>query len=127
MTKRKDDVYSDFVQLFDDPDRFEALPYCETGQVVSPLPDLKVQLRDLTYVKDKIKLNEYWMPDHEREIEIPSAPMTGSDGRGDGHVAGGFPKAKIIFRDTLKAGDLVACLQSKDKQTLYVIYRIGRW
>ena len=127
MTKRKDDVYSDFVQLFDDPDRFEALPYCETGQVISPLPDLKVQLRDLTYVKDKIKLNEYWVPGHEREIEIPSAPMTGSDSRGDGHVAGGFSKAKIIFKDTIKAGDLVACLQSKDKQTLYVLYRIGRW
>lgn len=127
MTKKKDDVYTNFVQLFDNPDKIEYLPYCETGEVVSPLPDLKVKVRDLTYVKDKIKLNEYWMPGHEREIEIPTAPLTGSDSRGDGHVAGGFPKAKIIFRDTLKAGDLVACLQSKDKQTLYVLYRIARW
>ena len=55
------------------------------------------------------------------------AQLTGSDSRGDSHVQGSFPKAKIIFKDELKAGDLVACLQSKDKQTLYVIYKIARW
>lgn len=127
MAKRKDDVYTDFVALFDNPDRINALPYCETGEILSPLPDLKVKLRDLTYKKDNIKLDEYWVNGHKRKITIPTSTLTGSDSHGDSHIAGGFPEAEIIFKDDLKAGDLVACLQSKDKQTLYVLYRIARW
>ena len=82
--------------------------------------------RDLTYRADQIEINEYWTAGHEREIEIPDAPMTGADSRGDGHSSGGYPKAKIIFKDDLKIGDKVACLQSRSKQTLYVLCRLKR-
>lgn len=127
MVRRKDDPYVDFARLFSPKDQIDAIPYCETGEVTMPLPDLEVTVRSLPYRKDQIKLDEYWVKGHEREIEIPMAPFNGSDTHGDGHVSGGYPKAKIIFKDELKVGDLVACLQSKDKQTLYVLFKIARW
>lgn len=125
--QEKQNGAQEIVKLFDPRPEIEVLPYCETGEVISPLPDLVVKVRDIDYKKKNIKLDEYWVKGHTREIEIPMAQLTGSDSRGDSHVQGSFPKAKIIFKDELKAGDLVACLQSKDKQTLYVIYKIARW
>ena len=125
--QKKQNGAQEIVKLFDPGPEIEVLPYCETGEVISPLPELVVKIRDIDYKKKNIKLDEYWVKGHEREIEIPMAPLDGSDTNGDGHIAGAFPKAKIIFKDELKAGDLVACLQSKDKQTLYVIYKIARW
>ena len=125
--QKKQNGAQEIVKLFDPGPEIEVLPYCETGEVISPLPDLVVKVRDIDYKKNNIKLDEYWVKGHTREIEIPMAQLTGSDSRGDSHVQGSFPKAKIIFKDELKAGDLVACLQSKDKQTLYVIYKIARW
>ena len=125
--QKKQNGAQEIVKLFDPGPEIEVLPYCETGEVISPLPDLVVKVRDIDYKKKNIKLDEYWVKGHEREIEIPMAPLDSSDTHGDGHIAGAFPKAKIIFKDELKAGDLVACLQSKDKQTLYVIYKIARW
>lgn len=116
-----------FVELFNAEQDIKTLPYCETATVISPLPDLEIQLRNITYKKKNIKLDEYWVTGHKREIEIPSATLTGTDSDGDGHISGGFPEAFIIFKDELKAGDQVAVLQSKDKQTLYVLYRIARW
>ncbi len=124
MTK-KEDYINEFIALFDPSEDLEKLPYCETGEVESPLPNLKIKLRGLTYTQERIKLNEYWMPGHKRKITIPSTSFSGSDSRGDAHGSGGFPEAEIIFKDSLVAGDLVACLQSKDKQTLYVLYRIA--
>lgn len=125
--QKKQNGAQEIVELFDPGPEIEVLPYCETGEVISPLPDLVVKVRDIEYKKKNIKLDEYWVKGHTREIEIPMAPLDGSDTNGDGHIAGAFPKAKIIFKDELKAGDLVACLQSKDKQTLYAIYKIARW
>lgn len=125
--QEKQNGAQEIVNLFDPRPEIEVLPYCETGEVISPLPDLVVKVRDIDYKKNNIKIDEYWVKGHEREIEIPMAQLTGSDSRGDSHVQGSFPKAKIIFKDELKVGDLVACLQSKDKQTLYVIYKIARW
>lgn len=125
--QEKQNGAQEIVNLFDPSPEIEVLPYCETGEVISPLPDLVVKVRDIDYKKNNIKLDEYWVKGHEREIEIPMAQLTGGDSRGDSHVQGSFPKAKIIFKDELKTGDLVACLQSKDKQTLYVIYKIARW
>lgn len=111
-----------------DPSPIKAdLPFCEHATVISPLPDLKIKLRDITYKKENIFLDEYWISGHEREIEIPMAQLQGTDSRGDGHIQGAFPKAKIIFKDELKAGDQVAVLQSKDKQGLYVLFKIGRF
>lgn len=127
MTRKKENPYSGMAQLFDPSESMESLPYMETGEVISPLPDLKIKVRDLEYKKENIKLDEYWVKGHEREIEIPMTSLTGSDSRGDSHVQGSFPKAKIIFKDELKAGDQVACLQSKNKQTLYVVFKIARW
>ncbi|MET3616724.1 hypothetical protein ABID14_000344 [Peptoniphilus olsenii] len=125
--QQKNNGAQEIVDLFDPSPEFESLPYCETGEVISPLPDLEIKVRDINYKKKNIKLDEYWVKGHEREIEIPSAPFIGADSKGDSHIAGGYPKAKIIFKDELKAGDLVACLQSKDKQTIYVIFKIARW
>lgn len=125
--QEKQNGAQEIVNLFDPSPEIAVLPYCETGEVISPLPDLVVKVRDIDYKKKNIKLDEYWVKGHTREIEIPMTQLTGSDSRGDSHVQGSFPKAKIIFKDELKAGDLVACLQSKDKQTLYVIYKIARW
>lgn len=125
--QEKQNGAQEIVELFDPSPEIGVLPYCETGEVISPLPKLVVRVRDIDYKKKNIKLDEYWVKGHTREIKIPMAQLTGSDGRGDSHVQGSFPKAKIIFKDELKPGDLVACLQSKDKQTLYVIYKIARW
>ncbi|WP_455256654.1 DUF2577 family protein [Peptoniphilus asaccharolyticus] len=125
--QEKQDGAAEIVSLFDPSPHLQALPYCETGEVLSPLPDLKIKFRDMTYEKKNIKLDEYWVKGHEREIEIPLATFEGTDTRGDGHIQGGFPKAKIIFKDELKSGDSVACLQSKDKQTVYVLFKIARW
>lgn len=106
---------------------YEILPYGETGVVTKEMPDLEITLRDLIYKKEKIKIDDYYIAGHTREIEIPMATLAGSDSRGDGHVQGGFPKATIIFKDELKTGDKVAVLQSKDKQTLYVLFKIKEW
>ncbi|MGF0096022.1 DUF2577 family protein [Peptoniphilus sp. SGI.035] len=125
--QEKNNGAAEIVKLFDPSPEIEVLPYCETGEVISPLPNLVIKMRDIKYKKENIKLDEYWVKGHEREIEIPRAQLTGNDSRGDSHVEGGFPKAKIIFKDELKAGDLVACLQSKDKQTIYVMFKIARW
>ena len=127
MGRQKDDYADGILKMFDPTKIKPTLPYIETGEVISPLPDLVIKLRDLEYKKDLIKLDEYWVNGHEREIQLVSAPMTGSDSDGDAHIAGGFPKATIIFKDELEEGDLVACLQSKDKQTLYVLFKIARW
>lgn len=127
MAKRKEDPYSGIVKVFDPTPKFDGLPYCETAEVTSPLPNLVIKLRDLSYKKANIKLDEYWVKGHKRKIEIPSAPFTGSDSKGDAHISGGYPNAEIIFKDELKKGDLVACLQSKDKQTIYVLFKIARW
>lgn len=118
---------SEIVGIFDPTPEINKIPYCETGKVISTLPDLKIQVRDNTYIKEQIKLDEYWVKGHKREIEIPSATLTGSDTNGDEHVSGGFPNAYIIFKDELVAGDLVTVISSKDKQTLYVLNRIARW
>lgn len=125
--QEKNNGAQEIVNLFDPSPTLEALPYCETGEVISPLPNLVVKMRDIEYNKKNIKLDEYWVKGHTREIEIPMTTLEGSDSNGDGHIQGAFPKAKIIFKDELKAGDLVACLQSKDKQTIYVIFKIARW
>lgn len=106
---------------------YEILPYGETAEVTKEMPDLEITLRDLPYKKEKIKIDDYYIAGHEREIEIPSTTLTGSDSMGDAHISGGFPKAKIIFRDELKIGDKVAVLQSKDKQTLYVLFKVKEW
>lgn len=123
----KSNAATEIVDLFDPSPQLKSLPYCETATVTKPLPNLEIKLRDIVYKKDNIKLDEYWTKGHKREIEIPSATLTGTDSRGDGHISGGFPQAFIIFKDELKVGDQVAVLQSKDKQTLYVLYRIARW
>lgn len=118
---------SEIVNLFDPTPQLNQLSYCETGEVVSPLPDLRVKVRDIVYTKEQIKIDEYWVKGHKREIEIPSAALAGSDSKGDSHISGGFPKAYIIFKDELKSGDLVTVIASKNKQTLYVLNRIARW
>lgn len=120
------DYLTGICDLFDPAPSQELLPYCETGKVLKAGSDLTVQVRGLIYRSDQIKVNGYWTAGHTREIEIPTAPFTGSDTRGDGHTSGGFPKATIVFKDGLKVGDEVACLQSRSKQTLYVLFRIGR-
>lgn len=127
MSKNKDDPAARIVDLFNPNGDMARLPYIETATVIAPPPEMVVQLRDIQYKKERIKINEYYTKGHEREIEIPTAPMSGSDSRGDGHVAGGFIRAKIIFKDDLKPGDKVATVQSRDKQTLYVLYRIKEW
>lgn len=116
----------EIVKLFAKNGEDVKLPFCETATVVKPLPNIEIRLRDITYKKKQIKLDEYWVKGHEREIEIPDAELIGVDSHGDSHITGRFPKAKIIFKDELKAGDEVAVLQSRDKQTLYVLFRIGR-
>lgn len=123
---QKDDYLQGLCDLFDPAPSQELLPYCETGTVTQAPPEIEVATRDLTYRADQIEINEYWTSGHEREIEIPSATLTGSDSRGDSHSTGGFPQATIIFRDDLKVGDKVACLQSRSKQTLYVLCRLKR-
>lgn len=124
---KKEDSAAGIVNLFSPQDELKKLPYIETAEVINPLPNLEIRLRNITYKKENIKLDDYWVNGHKREIEIPSATLTGSDSKGDAHIEGGFPKAYVIFKDELKAGDQVAVLQSKDKQTLYVLYRIARW
>lgn len=126
MAKKKQDAASEIIDILSPKDEINGLPFIETGEVVSPLPDLKVKLRDLTYKKENIKLDEYWVKGHKRKITIPSAKLTGADVRGDSHVVGGFPEAEIIFKDELVVGDEVAVMQSKDKQTIYVFFRIGK-
>lgn len=118
---------SEIVGIFDPTPDIGKIPYCETGEVISPLPDLKIKVRDNIYIKQQIKLDEYWTKGHKREIEIPSATLTGSDTNGDEHISGGFPLAYIIFKDELVVGDLVTVIPSRDKQTLYVLNRIARW
>lgn len=127
MVRKKEDSYTGIVNLFNPKPQMDTLPFIETGEIISPLPNLVIKVRELEMKKEKIKLDEYWVKGHKREIEIPSAPFTGSDSKGDSHIAGGYPKAYVIFKDELKAGDLVACLLSRDKQTLYVLFKIARW
>lgn len=127
MATNKDDPAARIVDLFNPHSDMARLPYIETATVIASPPEMVVQLRDIQYKKERIKVNEYYTKGHEREIEIPMAPMSGSDSRGDGHVAGGFTRAKIIFKDDLKPGDKVAAVQSKDKQTLYVLCKIRGW
>lgn len=127
MSLNKDDPAARIVDLFNPRPDMGRLPYVETATVLAPPPEMVVQLRDIKYKKERIKVNEYYTKGHEREIEIPMAAMSGSDSRGDSHVAGGFRKAKIIFKDDLKPGDKVAAIQSKDKQTLYVLCKIRGW
>lgn len=126
MVRKKIDAASELIDILSPKDDIDGLPYVETGEVISPLPNLKVRLRDLVYKKENIKLDEYWVKGHKRKITIPSARLTGSDTHGDGHIEGGFPDAEIIFKDELVVGDEVAVMQSKDKQTLYVFFRIGK-
>lgn len=126
MARKKQDAAADIIDILSPKDEINGLPFIETGEVVSPLPDLKVKVRDLIYRKDNIKIDDYWVNGHKRKITIPSASLTGADAKGDSHVAGGFPEAEIIFKDELKVGDKVAVMQSKDKQSLYVFFRIGK-
>lgn len=126
MARKKQDAAADIIDILSPKDEINGLPYIETGEVVSPLPDLKVKVRNLIYRKDNIKIDDYWVKGHKRKITIPSASLTGSDSKGDSHIAGGFPEAEIIFKDELKVGDKVAVMQSKDKQSLYLFFRIGK-
>ena len=126
MAKKKQDAAAEIIDILSPKDEINGLPYIETGEILSPLPDLKVKVRDLIYRKDNIQIDDYWVNGHKRKITIPSASLTGADAKGDSHVAGGFPEAEIIFKDELKVGDKVAVMQSKDKQSLYVFFRIGK-
>ena len=126
MARKKHDAAAEIIDILSPRDEINGLPYIETGEVISPLPDLKVKVRDLVYRKDNIKLDDYWVKGHKRKITIPSAKLTGTDARGDSHIEGGFPEAEIIFKDELVVGDKVAVMQSKDKQSLYVFFRIGK-
>lgn len=126
MARKKQDAAAEIIDILSPRDEINGLPYIETGEVISPLPDLKIKVRDLVYRKDNIKLDEYWVKGHKRKITIPSAKLTGADARGDSHIEGGFPEAELIFKDELVVGDRVAVMQSKDKQSLYVFFRIGK-
>lgn len=126
MARKKQDAAAEIIDILSPRDEINGLPYIETGEVISPLPDLKIKVRDLVYRKDNIKLDEYWVKGHKRKITIPSAKLTGADARGDSHIEGGFPEAELIFKDELVVGDSVAVMQSKDKQSLYVFFRIGK-
>lgn len=126
MARKKQDAASEIIDILSPRDEINGLPYIETGEVISPLPDLKVKVRDLIYKKENIKIDDYWVNGHKRKITIPSASLTGADTRGDSHIEGGFPDAEIIFKDVLIVGDKVAVMQSKDKQSLYVFFRIGK-
>lgn len=123
----KNNSAAEIVKIFDPTSAIDTISYCETGLVISPLPDLQVQVRDLVYKKEQIKLDEYWVKGHKREIEIPATELLGTDSDGNKHLQGAFPKATIIFKDELVEGDLVTVIPSKDKQTLYVLNRIARW
>lgn len=126
--KKKEDTASELVEILGNKREFNALPYIETAKVVSPLPNLVIRLRDIEYKKDKIKLNEALEKDYKRQMHIPMQSFMGSDSNGDSHTSGGYPSnTNIIFDDGLKVGDDLAVLQSKDKQTLYVLFRIKRW
>lgn len=127
MSKKKIDSAIEIMNLLSPEENINALPYMETGEVISPLPNLKVRLRNIEYRKENIKLNEYWTKGHKRKIIIPHSKIEGIDASKVSHVSGGFPDAEIIFNDELKVGDLVAVMQSKDKQTLYVLYRIAKF
>ena len=126
MARKKQDAASEIIDILSPKDEINGLPFIETGEILSPLPDLKVKVRDLIYRKDNIKLNDYWVKGHKRKITIPSASLTGSDSMGNSHIAAGIPDAEIIFNDELVVGDKVAVMQSKDKQSLYVFFRIGK-
>lgn len=126
MARKKQDAASEIIDILSPKDEINGLPYIETGEVVSPLPDLKVKVRDLIYRKYNIKIDDYWLNGHKRKITIPSSTLTGVDSGKDSHIAGGFPEAEIIFKDELVVGDKVAVMQSKDKQSLYVFFRIGK-
>lgn len=126
MARKKQDAASEIIDILSSKDEINGLPYIETGEVISPLPNLKVKVRDLIYKKENIKLNDYWVKGHKRKITIPSSTLTGADSGKHSHIAGGFPDAEIIFKDELIVGDKVAVMQSKDKQSLYVFFRIGK-
>ena len=127
MARKKQDAASEIIDIVSPKDEINGLPYIETGEVVSPLPDLKIKLRDLIYKKENIKIDDYWVKGHKRKITIPSSTLTGADSGKYSHIAGGFPDAEIIFKDELKKGDKVAVMQSKDKQSLYVFFRIAKF
>lgn len=124
---RQEDYAGEILDLMDPKPALDKLPYCETARVTQGPPEIQIELRGLIYDRSRIKANEYLVEGHKRQITIPSTSMTGTDSRGDGHVAGGFPDATIIFQDPLKAGDEVAVIPSKDKQTIYVLFKIGGW
>lgn len=113
------------VELFSPTKELQTLPYMDVGTVTNPLPNLEIEVNGIIYKNKEIRLDEYWVKGHKREIEIPMANLLGSDSDGDAHIAGSFPKADIIFKDELKAGDKVAVLKSKDKQAIFVFFRIG--
>ena len=57
MARKKQDAAAEIIDILSPRDEINGLPYIETGEVISPLPDLKVKVRDLIYKKENIKPN----------------------------------------------------------------------
>ena len=79
------------------------------GQVITPPPNLSIRYNNITLTKEKLYLNEYWLPGHRREAK--------------GHIVSGTQEAghhvhthgidndytdDIVYTDTLKPGDWVS-------------------
>lgn len=90
------------------------------GKVISALPSMKVSIGDkIILYNDDLIIAAHVLPDYEREITVDEAtttatsPITKIDG-------------KLIYKDTLKAGDEVILIPTTDIQKYYLIDKAVR-
>lgn len=100
------------------------------GVVISPYPNLEVQLNNIVLTKEQIYLNDYWKPGHYREAEghIVSATQNRAGGGGEAayashnHDIDNDYTDTINMTDTLRIGDEVTVIPvyGQEAQLYYV-------
>ena len=106
------------------------IPAVAIGKVLSPPPELIVQVGDLQLDKDDIYVADYLLQGYQRHVNIAQAAVTGQTqiGGGPAHLhqmdVVGIADTTVSMLDTLKIGDYVAVLPTEDKQTYIVLCKV---
>lgn len=122
------------------------LPEIEIGTIVhveeteDRLVDIKVKINDLEITKDNLYISDHLIKEHKRKIRtdtilkpkiIAPTNSVNDGGRDASSHLHELESLKIIdsniyTRDTLKVGDLVSVLATRDRQTYFVLNRMVR-
>ena len=98
-------------------------PPLELAEVVSAPPDLAITLRGLEIGKENLYINDHLLKDYTRTVDItwsdPYLDRCDHTGGAERHID---PEdAKVVTKDDLKVGDMVAVIPFPGSQSFLIL------